>query len=551
MSKKTTPPPKKNLPKTDNSYLLDRWESAMEKGSSKWLIASLMLSVLFSILLFDIKISDLNDDSLYIEGGYNFAEDIHHAFTANAPLYPLILSIPIKFFGINLFVLKSLSVLFTTLHLYILFLAFRKRIPYLVIIPVMILLAVNSYIQYFASLTFTESLYMMLQALFIYYFFNVLEKTKGDTSIKTTWKYWILLGVVVFLLNFCKNIAIGAAGAVVLLLIMEKRWMHLLYAIGGIAIIRVTADMIRTFIWGNSQFASQSSLLMQVDPYNPSKGLETFSGFVQRFLDNTSLYISKRLYQILGFISPDSTATKAGLIFITIVFFIIALIAALRNKNHYILFSIFFSLVMMALTFIVLQKQWDQPRMILIYVPYILIIIYYGIFQIFRKTSAGIIYILFISIFTLSSFLTTARKSADNIPKLKKNLAGDQLYGYTEDWVNMLKMSRYCADSLPANSYVASRKAPMSFVYSGGKRFYPVYTVFSTDADSVLNTFKQEKVTHIMIASLRRNPKKIDGYTINTFERLLSPVAKKYPEKLVLVKKIGETEPAYLYEIKY
>ncbi len=551
MSKKNSPPPKKNLPKADNSYLLDRWELSLEKCSTKWLTGTLLLSLLFSILLFDIKISDLNDDSLYIEGGYNFAEDIHHAFTANAPLYPLILSVPIKIFGINLFILKSLSVLFTTLHLYILFLAFRKRIPYLVIIPVLILLAVNSYIQYFASLTFTESLYMLLQALFIYYFFNVLEKTKGDTSIKTTWKYWILLGVVVFLLNFCKNIAIGAAGVVVLLLIIEKRWMHLLYAIGGIAIIRVTADMIRTVIWGNSQFASQSSLLMQVDPYNPSKGLETFSGFVQRFLDNTSLYISKRLYQILGFISPDSTATKAGLIFITIVFFIIALIVALRNKNHYILFSIFFSLVMMALTFIVLQKQWDQPRMILIYVPYILIIIYYGIFQIFRKTSAGIIYILFISIFTLSSFLTTARKSADNIPKLKKNLAGDQLYGYTEDWVNMLKMSRYCADSLPENSYVASRKAPMSFVYSGGKRFYPVYTVFSTDADSVLNTFKQEKVTHIMIASLRRNPKKIDGYTINTFERLLSPVAKKYPDKLRLVKRIGETEPTYLYEIKY
>jgi hypothetical protein len=91
----------------------------------------------------------------------------------------------------------------------------------------------------------------------------------------------------------------------------------------------------------------------------------------------------------------------------------------------------------------------------------------------------------------------------------------------------------------------------MSFVYGNGKKFYPVYSVFSTDADTIMSTFKKEGVTHIMVASLRRNPKKLDGYVINTIQRLLQPVAQKHPEKFILVKQIGDSEPAYLYQIKY
>jgi hypothetical protein len=53
------------------------------------------------------------------------------------------------------------------------------------------------------------------------------------------------------------------------------------------------------------------------------------------------------------------------------------------------------------------------------------------------------------------------------------------------------------------------------------------------------------------MASLRRNPKRNDGYVINTIQRLAYPVIQKYPDKLVLVKQVGESEPAYLYKINY
>lgn len=554
MAKKPASPPQKKrvLLKTDTS-LFDRWEERFDKNQNKWLLASLLISLLFSVLLFDIKISDLNDDSLYIEGGYNLAQDINHEFTANAPLYPLILSIPIKFFGINLVILKSISIIFTFLHLWILFLAFRKRIPYMVIFPVMILLAANSFIQFFASLTFTEPLYMLLQAVFFYYFLLALEKTKDDNSFKTNWKYWLMVGVTVFLLGFTKNIAVGVIVVVGAVLILQRRWAHLLYAAGGILAVRIPTDFIRSLIWGTGQYTSQKGMLMQVDPYNKSKGMETAAGFIQRFFDNTSLYISKRLYQILGFIDIDSVETKGGLILITVVLFIIALIAALRSKNNTIIVCIVFSLIMMALTFVVLQKHWDQARYIMVFLPYILIIFFYAFYMSVRKQPSIIqfIYLVFIVIFIGSSFISTTAKSVQNFPKLKKNIAGDRYYGYTEDWVNFLKMSAYVADSMPENTYAVSRKAPMSFIYGNGKKYYAVYNVFSDNADTVLTTFKDAGVTHVIVASLRRNPKKVDGYTINTIQRLISPMANKYPRSLILEKQIGETEPAFLYRIDY
>jgi len=130
-------------------------------------------------------------------------------------------------------------------------------------------------------------------------------------------------------------------------------------------------------------------------------------------------------------------------------------------------------------------------------------------------------------------------------------MAGDLYYGYTPDWVNYLKMSRYCGDSLSANSLVACRKAPMSFVYGRGRKFYGIYSVISSDPDTVLNFFKRENVTHVILASLRRDPKREDGNVINTIHRMIAPIDQKYPGKLVMIKQIGDAEPAYLYRINY
>jgi hypothetical protein len=196
--------------------------------------------------------------------------------------------------------------------------------------------------------------------------------------------------------------------------------------------------------------------------------------------------------------------------------------------------------------------------------PVMLIAILFGIYQMVKKSSYAQNILVFICLTILTScFISSSKKSAINIPIVLKNIKGDKFYGYTTDWRNFFKMSEWCSGNLPDSALVASRKASMSFIYGNGKKFFPVYKVVALDTatgysnpDSVLNYFKRSKVTHVLIASLRRDPNKADGNVINTLHRMVEPIAQKYPDKLTLIHQIPaaedpQIEPTYLYKINY
>src|SRR5688572_3957424 len=119
-------------------------------------------------------------------------------------------------------------------------------------------------------------------------------------------------------------------------------------------------------------------------------------------------------------------------------------------------------------------------------------------------------------------------------------------------------MSAWCRDSLPENSLVACRKAPMSFVYARGKHFFPIYSVISKDTvtnqsnpDSALAFFRRNKVTHVLLASLRLDPRRNTCDVINTIHYILAPIIQKYPEKVIQIRQFGESEPAAIFELRY
>ena len=191
--------------------------------------------------------------------------------------------------------------------------------------------------------------------------------------------------------------------------------------------------------------------------------------------------------------------------------------------------------------------------------PAILIGITYGLYEFFKKDNFNQrIFVAILLLVTGSMFISSFSRGIKNLPIVAKNLKGDIYFGYTPDWQNYLKISAWCADSLPQTALIACRKAPMSFVYGKGKHFYPIYSVIAKDKetnqsnpDSALAIFKRNKVTHILLANLRIDPTKNTGDIITTVHNIAYPIAQKYPDKLVLVKRIGESEEASLYEIKY
>ncbi|MDO8999066.1 MAG: hypothetical protein Q7W45_04825 [Bacteroidota bacterium] len=521
------------------------------------------IGIFLSIINFNARISEAHDDSLYIEAGYKYVHEFpNYYYTSNAPMYPMFLGLLTLLFGTNLIIFKLFSMLFFIAGAMIYYKALDKKVPDVLKYFVLIFICTNHLIIYFSSQTFSEAFYMLIQAIFFYYFLNFNFGTNQFTNdIKLDYKKWLVIGFLMMILTLAKNILIFGIIAIFLFYIFKKDYRKSAFSILSFGLFKLLYEGIKSLIWGASaiQYQSQMGILFNKDPYDASKGQEDFFGFVGRFTDNIGLYLGKRFYQILGFMDEENDKVFYSLAFLILILTFYGLYRAIKDRQYVISFLLLFSGSIAFGTFFVLQARWDQPRFIMVHMPAILLGIFYGIYRLCEKQNGNQrIFLVLVFIISCSLFASSFKRGAKNLPIVSKNLKGDIYYGYTPDWKNYLEISAWCKDSLPESSLVACRKAPMSFVYAKGKHFYPIYSVIAKDSltqqsnpDSALAIFKRNKVTHILIASLRLNPKQNTGDIINTLHNIAGPIMQKYPEKLKLIKQIGTSEESVIFEIKY
>lgn len=549
----------------------DKFEFWGEKNNKKLFYVFLSVSLLFSIILFNARISEAHDDALYLEGGWRYVNEFPNYFYAqNAPLYVMFLGLMTKLFGFKLLLFKFTNVVFNFFAVFFFYKSFVKRIPFIVLVPVMLFVSCNHLIQYFASMTFTEAFYLFLQSLFFFFFFKVYDALQSEPNGLKHLKKWVLLGLFTFLIATCKSVAIVAVPVLILFFVIEKQWKNAGLALGSYLIFKIPYELLVKLIWGTqNQFAGQSKILLLKDPYDKALGNDDLAGFIGRFFDNCNLYLGKRFFELLGFRSENHLALQSAeafeklkgeyssVAFLVVVICLFALFKVFQQKNKPLVFFGLFTGAQLLLSFIILQARWDQPRIVLICMPVMLILIYNLFYALVKKTGMGqLIYVVIVCVISGSILLASVKRGAANIPIVKKNFAGNIFYGYTPDWQNFLKCSKWCADSLSQNTLVASRKAPMSFVYANGKKFFPIYSVIKKDSltqqsnpDSALAFFNEKGVTHIMLASLRINPNENTGQVINTLHNIAQPIKQKYPNKLRLIHTEGISEQTYLFEI--
>ena len=152
---------------SNDKTVFEKLENWAEINNKKILFGFSCLSLLFSVFLFNARISEAHDDALYLEGGWRYVHEFpNYFYTQNAPLYVMFLGLMTKIFGFKLLLFKIINVVFNFFAVYFFYKAFYKRIPFLVLIPVMVFVSCNHLIQYYASMTFTEAFYLFLQSLF-------------------------------------------------------------------------------------------------------------------------------------------------------------------------------------------------------------------------------------------------------------------------------------------------------------------------------------------------------------------------------------------------
>ena len=86
------------------------------------------LILVFGLFLFEAKMSVGGDDSAYIKRAMRFLDEGKFPSFQGA-LYPLMLSIFVAIFGINIMLFKWISFVFTFAWVYMLYKTFKGRLP--------------------------------------------------------------------------------------------------------------------------------------------------------------------------------------------------------------------------------------------------------------------------------------------------------------------------------------------------------------------------------------------------------------------------------------
>ncbi len=477
--------------------------SFFEKNSKPILYLALILCVIISCLLFNLKISESGDDSDYIEGAWNFMKGFSFP-TWHGSFYQIFLSTFIRLFGLNIIFLKFLSLILITFHLYWLFITFKNKIPSYILLLTVVFLSINANILIYSSLTYSEALYFVLQIICIYYVFKIIEKLDQNIPLIKLWKEWFILGFFMFLLAITRNIGISMVVSTVILFLIYRNWIASLFAVIPYAVYQILFLIYKNLFWSFSKIGieDQFSTMFLKNPYYPEIGTENFKGFIDRFFINTHNYISGHILSDFG-IKLDISSSIS--IFITVIFVIVFLIALWRynKKDKYLGFIGIYIFIALCATFISQQVFWNQGRLVLIYFPLIFIFLFSWLHETTSNSKNVIIKIIPFVIGIILTFLVlinTVTKIKENLPILSENLINDKYYGFSKDYKNYLKLSEWCSENLPKEAVIGCRKPSLSFIYGNGREFKGIYQFPAYQLDSFLNVAK--KMSSILLVRL-------------------------------------------------
>jgi hypothetical protein len=483
--------------------IIDVLDRHFNKYSAIYFGICVVLNFVLALYLFDVKVSTGGDDSEYIVAAKNFIEG--KSFPSwHGPFYPIFLGLLMSIAGVKIVLFKVFSLLFIIGHLFFFYYTFRRQLSSTVLIITCLIISINSQILYFASQTYTEALFLFLQSVFVFILLKLYhtDSSRLKDEVKA-WYYWLGLGFMLFLMTITRNIGIAAIVAVIIFFIFIKRYWAILFSILSYMIFRLPFDFYKRMVWDlkGAELSGQLNEILLKNPYNSSLGTENLSGMLTRFWDNALIYLSKHFLVILGFKSEVSASNSTFQTILIIALLVMVFILSIRN-NKVILFLTIYLGVMIGATFISLQTNWGQMRMIIIYAPILILVAFWGLLQMPYLKKYGLyqlIILLLFGLIFLRVFKDTSEKIQYNQKVLSKNLRGNLYYGFTPDWQNFLRMSEWVGKNLSDSDVVVSRKPSMSFVYSKGKEFFPMYRFPTEDADSLVARLKTRTGTLIAI----------------------------------------------------
>ncbi|MCL2651049.1 MAG: hypothetical protein FWD60_08515 [Candidatus Azobacteroides sp.] len=457
-----------------------------------WIIFGLTL--LFGLLLYDPRVSLTGDDSVYILSARNFYREFTFP-TYQGPLYPIVLSALVWIFGISLFPLKMLSLVSLLGFMYFTYKAFKDRIPSGLLFFSLLLVAINSGVLYYGSQTYNEAFYMFMLSVLIFVFFRYfIIDTLETIHLKSDLKRHLFLALALLGVALTRSIGFSIIIAVVAYFLFYRQWKNAAISLIAFVLVLFAFQALKAGIWHENAFqlSSQGSQLMSKDFYHPEYGKEDLAGFVKRLLENSNQYLSQGLLIIMGLrhLDPVNPMSNYPLFAILIYALAIGTLYFSYKKNKHIFFTTVLTGCFLIVSFVILQTNWNQDRLIIPAYPYILLILlgfFYFLFSKEKYRSFQPLLLLLVVILFISG-MNNMIKNIGEARKLK-----DEYSGLTPDWRNYMQASRWIGGNLKENELAASRKPAISTIYGEGKNFYGIYTVPAGNMNAFMERWNENQ----------------------------------------------------------
>ena len=488
---------------SNKSSFLEKSDSFFLRKENLIVFIIVLLSIFFSLMLFDMKVSIAGDDSGYILSAKEFLDGTQFPLW-HGSFYPIFLSFFMFFGGVNLLLFKCVSLLLIVGQLVITYFALKKVVSPTIVGLSVLLFAVNYSLLYHSSQTFSEPIFLFIQSCVLWLFFKIENDRTEDMGLNKKMLMFLLFGLSMFLLVITRNIGISIVLACILFFCINKRFGYAIYTFVSFLVFYIPFLLYKSFYWHVKGAGFEDQLLFGLykDPYNSSKGIETFSGIIKRFCINSDLYLSRNLLDIFGLKDEMSDVSTSLTILMYILFIAIGIYLFKKSKEiFFLLIYVGFSL---AATFITQQVCWDQLRLILVFAPLILVIIAFTINELLKKDILKkfqpFLFGFFVVLFFIS-FVKTVKCAKTNYTSLIDNVGGNSLSGYSPDWIHYIEACLWIKVNVPNDKIVGIRKPDIGFIYSN-RNYVGIVKSFDVTVDDIINTCYKNKAKTYTILQL-------------------------------------------------
>ena len=509
VQKKKSPPPKSAKPKVESRQsstmtLFEKSDSFFARHEKVWFWIIFAITLLTCVLLYDPRVSAGGDDSAYILMAHEFLTEFKFV-NYQGPLYPIVLSVVEAIFGMSLKAFKTFSMLSMLVCVYVMFRAFRNRIPSTLLFITLLLTSFNSHILYFASQTYVEAFYMLMQSLLLLVFFNffIHREELSPPTISAELKRHLLLAAALLAVVLTRSAGYSLFIAIAAYFMLYRQWKNIAWFTACFLACYAMYHLTVNILWDDVaiQASSQGSSLLNKDFYRPEYGRESLAGFMIRFWVNSNQYISRFFAAMLGL---RETFTPQGFYvetipLITVSVYLLGLTGLwfTYQQNKYLFFSGIVAGVFLLVTFVILQTFWNQYRLIVPAYSFMVLLLFSAVYYILTLPKLrSFQFLLFVpAVIIFFGMLSDTTKAAAEARKLK-----DEYSGLTPDWLHYAKASEWSAMNLPENALVACRKPSISMVYGKGKKFYGIYYVTSSNFDSFFERWQADSLSYSVIS---------------------------------------------------